>query len=81
MTHEFRNESAGNDATEFDVTPWSVNGSVNYENLIEKFGTQRITADLLTKLASITGEIHPLLELDFFFSHRDFDWILDMYQK
>jgi hypothetical protein len=46
MTHEFRNESAGNEANEFDVTPWSVNGSVNYENLIEKFGTQRITADL-----------------------------------
>src|SRR4029078_3717989 len=29
----------------------------------------------------MTGEIHPLLELDFFFSHRDFDWILDQYQK
>jgi tryptophanyl-tRNA synthetase len=29
----------------------------------------------------MTGEIHPLLELDFFFSHRDFDWILDRYQK
>ena len=81
MTHEFRNESAGNEANEFDVTPWSVTGSVNYDNLIEKFGTQRITADLLKKLASMTGEIHPLLELDFFFSHRDFDWILDRYQK
>ena len=47
MTHEFRNEGAENEANEFDVTPWSVNGSVNYENLIEKFGTQRITANLL----------------------------------
>ncbi|HTH23177.1 MAG TPA: tryptophan--tRNA ligase, partial [Nitrososphaeraceae archaeon] len=81
MTHEFRNESAENEANEFDVTPWSVNGSVNYENLIQKFGTQRITANLLNKLASMAGELHPLLELDFFFSHRDFDWILDMYQK
>ena len=27
------------------------------------------------------GEIHPLLKLGYFFSHRDFDWILDKKSK
>lgn len=70
--------------SELDVTPWSVwsvDGSVNYDKLIKKFGTQKITDQLLKKLKSIVGEIHPLLQLDFFFSHRDFDWILDKYLK
>ncbi len=81
MTSEFRTERVENEDNEFHVTPWSVNGSVDYDNLVEKFGTQRISKELLEKLQSITGEIHPLLELDFFFSHRDFDWILDKYQN
>lgn len=61
------------------VTPWSVDGSINYDKLIKKFGTHKITDALLKKLKSIIGEIHPLLQVDFFFSHRDFDWILDRY--
>jgi tryptophanyl-tRNA synthetase len=63
------------------ITPWSVSGYVNYEKLIKKFGTRKITDGLLKKLESIVGEIHPLLQADFFFSHRDFDWILDKYEQ
>jgi tryptophanyl-tRNA synthetase len=77
------NHSAGviNRESDSEVTPWSVSGSVDYAKLIEKFGTQKIKTDLLDRLKAIIGEIHPLFESGFFFSHRDFDWILDQYQK
>ncbi|HEY7108774.1 MAG TPA: tryptophan--tRNA ligase [Nitrososphaeraceae archaeon] len=63
------------------ITPWSVDGYVNYDKLIKKFGTHKITDELLKKIKSIVGEIHPLLEMNFFFSHRDFDWILDRFTQ
>ena len=64
-------------SSEFKVTPWEVEGDIDYGKLVVKFGTQPITSELLQKVKSMTGEIHPLLKLGYFFSHRDFDWILD----
>ena len=73
-----RDGNYADNISEFKVTPWEVEGDINYGKLIEKFGTQPITSELLQKVKSMTGEIHPLLKLGYFFSHRDFDWILDM---
>ena len=70
-----------NNSDDFEVTPWKVEGSVDYVRLIKKFGTEEITDKLLKKIQSFTGELHPLLEQKFFFSHRDLDWILDKYGK
>src|SRR5919198_4261906 len=64
-------------SSEFKVTPWEVEGDIDYGKLVVKFGTQQITSELLQKIKTMTGEIHPLLKLGYFFSHRDFDWILD----
>ncbi|NOJ28090.1 MAG: tryptophan--tRNA ligase, partial [Nitrososphaera sp.] len=69
------------DNGEFKVTPWEVEGEVDYNRLIEKFGTQPVTPELLQKIKKATGEIHPMLKLGYFFSHRDFDWILDRNEK
>lgn len=66
---------------DFEVTPWKVEGSVDYARLIKKFGTQEITDELLEKFKSFTGVLHPLLEHKFFFSHRDLDWILNKYEN
>ncbi|MDQ3910083.1 MAG: tryptophan--tRNA ligase [Thermoproteota archaeon] len=74
---DFDHRKPEDDGTDFKVTPWEVEGDVNYGKLIEKFGTQPITNQLLQKIKSITGEIHPLLKVGYFFSHRDFDWIID----
>jgi tryptophanyl-tRNA synthetase len=71
------NSADNTDNSKFKVTPWEVEGEVDYGRLIEKFGTQPITTNLLQKVKSMTGEIHPMLKLGYFFSHRDFDWILD----
>ena len=66
---------------EFKVTPWEVEGEIDYNKLIENFGTQTITPDILTKVEDLIGEIHPMLKLQYFFSHRDFDWILSKYEN
>lgn len=66
---------------DFEVTPWKVEGSVDYARLMKKFGTHEITDELLERFKSFTGELHPLLEHKFFFSHRDLDWILNKYEN
>jgi tryptophanyl-tRNA synthetase len=66
---------------DFKVTPWEVEGEVDYNKLIEKFGTQAITKEIIEIFKKITGEVHPMLKLRYFFSHRDFDWILSKYEN
>jgi len=65
----------------FKVTPYEVKGSVDYNKLIEKFGTQPINQKLLDKIEKITGELHPFLEKGIYYSHRDLDKILEDYEK
>lgn len=72
------------------VTPWEVEGAVDengvaqgidYTKLIEKFGTRKITDELLTRFKEVTGaELHPFLKRGVFFSERDLSRILDLYE-
>ncbi len=62
------------------VTPWEVTGEVDYEKLIRQFGTEPITAELLDRLSRHTGRLHLQLQRGLFFSHRDLDWLLNMYE-
>jgi tryptophanyl-tRNA synthetase len=80
------NSSFGNyqDNKEIIVTPWEVSGDLEdkmYINLIEKFGTQPLSKDLIEKFRKLTGEIHPLIRSQYFFSHRDLDWLLTKYEN
>lgn len=66
------------------VTPWEVRGDLEektYIKLIEKFGTQALSQELIEKFKKLTGEIHPLIKSQYFFSHRDFDWLLTKYEN
>ena len=74
-------ETENNVHEEFKVTPWEVEGEIDYNKLIENFGTQPITPEILVKVKDLIGEIHPMLKLQYFFSHRDFDWILSKYEN
>ncbi|MDG6999790.1 MAG: tryptophan--tRNA ligase [Nitrososphaerota archaeon] len=67
--------------SEFTVTPWSVEGNVDYDKLIERFGTSVISKEILDRFERITGELHPFLRRKIFYSHRDFDWILSKYES
>ncbi len=66
---------------EFVVTPWEVRGKIDYDKLIQKFGTRYIDDNLLEKMKKFTGELHFLLRRKIFYSHRDLDKILDDYEK
>lgn len=66
--------------TEQVVTPWDVQGqlsedgqqlAINYDKLIDQFGTRRIDTILLERFEKVTGhKPHPLLRRGTFFSHR-----------
>lgn len=66
---------------EFIVTPWHVEGDIDYDKLIKQFGTEKITDSILKKIEKTTGEIHFMLRRGVFFSHRDLGRLLDEYEK
>lgn len=66
---------------EMVVTPWEVRGKIDYDKLIRQFGTQPITDKLLKQLQKHVGELHLQLRRKLFFSHRDLDTVLDLYEK
>ena len=81
ISNDNNGETENNVHKEFKVTPWEVEGEIDYNKLIENFGTQTITPEILMKVKDLIGEIHPMLKLQYFFSHRDFDWILSKYEN
>ncbi|KAG2476267.1 MAG: Tryptophan--tRNA ligase [Nitrosopumilales archaeon] len=68
-------------ADDFIVTPWHVEGKIDYDKLIKQFGTEKITNDLLNRVTKLAGEDHFMLRRGIFFSHRDLKTILDEYEK
>jgi len=66
---------------EMVVTPWTVSGKIDYSRLVEEFGTQPLTEDILKRIEKHAGELHQQLRRGLFFSHRDMDWILDTYES
>jgi tryptophanyl-tRNA synthetase len=59
------------------VTPWEVEGQIDYDRLIREFGTQPITDELLRRFENAAGASHHMLRRKVFFSHRDLDLVLD----
>jgi len=66
---------------DFIVTPWDVEGDIDYDKLIKKFGTEKISSEILKRIIRITGEDHFMLRRGIFFSHREMGRILDDYEK
>ncbi|KAF2790091.1 tryptophanyl-tRNA synthetase [Melanomma pulvis-pyrius CBS 109.77] len=73
-----------------DINPWSVTGAtvdgklqaINYDHLVETFGTRLITDDLLQRFKHVTGhEPHVFMRRGLVFSHRDLEIILDRHEK
>ena len=64
----------------FQVTPWEVSGRVDYDKLVEQFGTQKISPELAARLEKLAGESHVMLRRKIFFSHRDLDLVLEDYE-
>ncbi len=67
---------------EFKVTPWEVSGKVDYEKLMQQFGTQKISREILEEISDISRQkMHVMLRRNIFFSHRDLDLILKDYRE
>ncbi|AMD18520.1 HBL382Wp [Eremothecium sinecaudum] len=73
------------------VTPWEVAGAVDengvakvidYDKLVKQFGTKSISEETLRRFKDVTGhEPHHFLRKGVFFSERDFNKILDLYEQ
>ncbi|THW76563.1 Nucleotidylyl transferase [Aureobasidium pullulans] len=78
-------------AKEQQIDPYNVSGGVDengnvtaidYEALRERFNTPALTQEHLDRFERVTGKPpHRLMRRKLFFSHRDFDKILDYYEK
>jgi tryptophanyl-tRNA synthetase len=82
---EEENGAVEGEASEQVVTPWNVeskDGGINYEKLIVEFGCSRMDADMVARVERLTGRpAHPFLRRSVFFAHREFDKILDSFEK
>lgn len=73
------------------VTPWDVEGAVDedgvaqvidYEKLLQQFGTKPITQETLERFEKVTGHVpHHFLRKGLFYSERDLHKILDLYEQ
>ncbi|OXA42933.1 Tryptophan--tRNA ligase, cytoplasmic [Folsomia candida] len=85
MSQEDNNvEVAGGD--DDIVDPWNVQSKsetgIDYDKLINKFGCQRISDELIARIERVIGKkAHALLKRGVFFSHRDLEFILDRKEK
>lgn len=66
---------------DFVVTPWHVEGDIDYDRLVKKFGTEKISPEILGRIREIAGEDHFMLRRGIFFSHREMGRILDDYSR
>jgi tryptophanyl-tRNA synthetase len=66
---------------EFKVTPWEVEGKVDYLKLVKDFGLKLIDDNLIQRIQRITGELNVMLRRKFFFAHRDMDLVLNDYEN
>ncbi|MGC8993249.1 MAG: tryptophan--tRNA ligase [Candidatus Aenigmatarchaeota archaeon] len=66
---------------EFKVTPWEVEGKVDYKSLIEKFGLKEIDDKILERLKKFTKDLHVLIRRGYFFAHRDLEIVLEEYER
>ncbi|XP_062864053.1 tryptophan--tRNA ligase, cytoplasmic [Trichomycterus rosablanca] len=68
------------------VDPWNVSTTsakgVDYNKLIERFGSSKIEQELIDRIGRVTGQTpHRFLRRGVFFSHRDMHQVLDAYEN
>ncbi|MEM3839430.1 MAG: tryptophan--tRNA ligase [Candidatus Micrarchaeaceae archaeon] len=67
-------------AEDFKVTAYDVEGKVDYEKLVSKFGIKPISRELAERFEKDAGGLHFMMRRGIIFAHRDLDWLLDKYE-
>ncbi|XP_038990384.1 tryptophan--tRNA ligase, cytoplasmic-like isoform X1 [Phoenix dactylifera] len=85
MANEQQKREVGEEEEQV-VNPWEVTakdgGKIDYDKLIEKFGCQRLDRSLVDRVERLTDRpAHVFLRRGVFFAHRDFNEILDVYER
>lgn len=68
------------------ITPWNIHSAdesgINYDKIVEKFGTQKIDDETIKKFEQATGrEVHYLIRRGIIFSHRDLEVMLQLHAE
>eukprot|EP00526_Cylindrotheca_closterium_P007748 CAMPEP_0113634492 /NCGR_PEP_ID=MMETSP0017_2-20120614/17963_1 /TAXON_ID=2856 /ORGANISM="Cylindrotheca closterium" /LENGTH=660 /DNA_ID=CAMNT_0000545199 /DNA_START=3 /DNA_END=1985 /DNA_ORIENTATION=- /assembly_acc=CAM_ASM_000147 len=72
---------------EMVVNAWEVKGKIDYDKLVDQFGSTLIDENLMKRIEAATvgkgniDKIHRFLRRGIFFSHRDMNGILDNIEK
>merc|ERR550534_3656316 len=78
ISEEKQDEAEG----DFEVNPYEVTGEVDYEKLIKDWGCDPLTPEQIKRFEKLTGKRpHPMIRRGIYYAHRDFDLILDCYEK
>lgn len=71
--------------TKTKVTPWDVEGKVDYDKLIKEFGVNYISDEIKEEIKKLSEEkgipFHLYLKRNLFFAHRDFEKALKLYKQ
>uniref|UniRef100_A0A3B0MJS4 tryptophan--tRNA ligase n=1 Tax=Theileria annulata TaxID=5874 RepID=A0A3B0MJS4_THEAN len=70
-----------NSAQYLNIIDSSKTDVVDYNKLTFQFGCSLITNHILNRVKALVGNVHPFLRRKMFFCHRDFDQLLDNYEK
>ncbi|KAL5983190.1 hypothetical protein ACLOJK_017274 [Asimina triloba] len=79
-------ESTASEEEDQVVNPWEVSAKdgdkIDYDKLIDRFGCQRLDESLVQRVERLTSRPpHVFLRRGVFFAHRDFNEILDVYER
>jgi len=75
-------EEGGGDSVTMDNVTAATNKGIDYDKLIDKFGCDRLTKELIERIEKVTGRrAHRFIRRGIFFCHRDLDVILRTYEQ
>ncbi len=69
------------DKEKFKITPYDIEGKMDYEAIAKRFGIKFIDETLKNRIKKHTKNLHFMIKRDIYYAHRDMDWILDEYEK
>jgi tryptophanyl-tRNA synthetase len=65
----------------YKVTPWKVEGKIDYDEFAKSSGIRLIDEELERRIMKYTGSLHFMLRRKIYYAHRELDWLINEYEK